>query len=204
MKASDTAVQWAKHWLYDWGGANVDLFLAIQRTLPDGWTWLPELLSALGSYWGAPAVVVLLLVWRRVQVAEAASLTVSLVQFVLGLALAITAAAVAKAVFALPRPFVVLGDAVYRAVSAPDSRYTHAQWPLGIRRRPGGGALARIGLVRQNWLASVRRCNGLVAHRAGCAFSRGRLRRRCSGLGGRRCSGPLSSTRRAKSQTLRS
>lgn len=153
MKASDTAVQWAKHWLYDWGGANVDLFLAIQRTLPDGWTWLPELLSALGSYWGAPAVVVLLLVWRRVQVAEAASLTVSLVQFVLGLALAITAVAVAKAVFALPRPFVVLGDAVYRAVSAPDSRYTmpsgHSVYVgvLAAALWPALGWSGRIGLL---------------------------------------------------------
>jgi membrane-associated phospholipid phosphatase len=38
--------------------------------------------------------------------------------------LAIAAAAIVKSVFALPRPFVVLGDAVYRAASAPDSRYT--------------------------------------------------------------------------------
>lgn len=69
MQAPDTATQWIKHWLYDWGGANVDIFLAFQRSLPDGWMWLPEALSALGSYWGAPAVVILLLVWRRVQVA---------------------------------------------------------------------------------------------------------------------------------------
>lgn len=118
------ATQWMKLWLYDWGGANVDLFQVIQRTLPDGWIWLPELLTALGSYWGAPVVVVLLLVWRRVKVAEAISLTVSLYQFLFGLALALATAALAKALLALPRPFVVLGDAVYRATSAPDSRYT--------------------------------------------------------------------------------
>ncbi|MFZ3141271.1 phosphatase PAP2 family protein [Polaromonas sp.] len=121
----DTATLWLRHWLYDWGGANINLFLDIQRNLPDGWLWLPEGLSALGSYWGAPAVVMLLLVWQRVQVRKMEPpLSVPLCRFVLGLALAIAAAALAKAVFALPRPSLVLGEAVYRAVSAPDSRYT--------------------------------------------------------------------------------
>ncbi|MDP3857715.1 MAG: phosphatase PAP2 family protein [Stagnimonas sp.] len=125
MQAPDTATQWTRHWLYDWGGANVDLFLAIQRTLPDGWIWLPEVLSAIGSYWGAPAIVVLLLVWRRIQGRQGATtLTVPLCRFVLGLTLALTTAAFAKALFALPRPFAVLGHAVYRAASAPDTRYT--------------------------------------------------------------------------------
>ena len=49
MQGLDTTTQWTKHWLYDWGGANVDLLLAIQRALPDGWLWLPEALSAFGS-----------------------------------------------------------------------------------------------------------------------------------------------------------
>lgn len=124
MQALGIESQWMKHWLYDWGGANVTLFLGIQRSLTDGWIWLPELLTALGSYWGAPVVLVLLLVWRRVKVVEAISLTVSLYQFLFGLALALATTALAKALFALPRPFVVLGDAVYRATSAPDSRYT--------------------------------------------------------------------------------
>jgi len=125
MQAPDIATQWTRHWLYDWGGANLDLFLAIQRTLPDGWIWLPEVLTALGSYWGAPAVVVLLLVWWRRQVRRGTvPLVLALCRFVLGLALALTTAALAKAVFALPRPYVVLGEAVYRAASAPDSRYT--------------------------------------------------------------------------------
>ena len=124
MQTPHTVTHWIKHWLFDWGGANVDLFQVIQRTLPDGWIWLPELLTALGSYWGAPVVVVLLLLWRRVKVAEAISLTVSLYQFLFGLALALATAALAKALLALPRPFLVLGDAVYRATSASDSRYT--------------------------------------------------------------------------------
>ena len=125
MQAIDTVEQWTRHWLYDWGGANVDLFLAIQRALPDGWIWLPEVLSIFGSYWGAPAVVVLLLVWRYIQLRQGATtLAVPLCRFVMGLTLSLATAALAKAVFAMPRPFVVLGDAIYRAASAPDSRYT--------------------------------------------------------------------------------
>jgi len=125
MQAADSSAQWAKHWLYDWDGSNVDLFLALQRGLPEGWVWLAEVLSALGSYWGAPAVVVLLLGWRRMQIEKGAvPLVVPLYTFVVGVALAIATAALAKAMFALPRPFVVLGDTVYRAASTPDSRYT--------------------------------------------------------------------------------
>lgn len=153
MQAPDIATQGIKHWLYDWGGSNVDLFLTIQRTLPDGWIWLPGFLTALGSYWGAPAVVVLLLLWRRVKVAEAVLLTVSLYQFVLGLALALATAALAKALLALPRPFVVLGDAVYRATSAPDSRYTmpsgHSVYVgvLAAALWPALGWSGRMGLL---------------------------------------------------------
>lgn len=125
MHALETATQWMKLWLYDWGGANVDLFLGIQRTLAGGWIWLPEFLSAVGSYWGAPAVVVLFLVWGRISVRGAAIPSrVALWRFALGLPLSFVAAALAKTLFALPRPFVLLGDSVYRAASAPDSRYT--------------------------------------------------------------------------------
>lgn len=125
VQAPNTATQWTGQWLYDWGGANVDLFLAIQRALPDDWIWLPEVMSVFGSYWGAPAVVVVLLIWRRMQVRQGATaLALPLCKFAMGLTLAVAVAAFAKAVFALPRPFVVLGEAVYRAGSAPDSRYT--------------------------------------------------------------------------------
>jgi membrane-associated phospholipid phosphatase len=154
MQAPGTATQWMNHWLYDWGGANVDLFLGIQRTLPDGWIWLPEFLSAVGSYWGAPAVMVLFLVWGHISDRRAAIPSrVALCRFALGLPLAIATAALAKTVFALPRPFVLLGDSVYRAASAPDSRYTMpsghavymgvlaaALWP--VLGRPG-----RIGVL---------------------------------------------------------
>ncbi|MGK2870646.1 MAG: hypothetical protein ACSLFL_00105 [Alphaproteobacteria bacterium] len=172
MQAPETAAQWTKHWLYDWGGSNVDLFLAIQRTLPDGWIWLPEVLTALGSYWGAPAVVVLLLVWRRVKVAEAVSLAVPLYQFVLGLALAIATAALAKSLLALPRPFVVLGDSVYRATSGPDSRchFLKATAPVRGRGRPVCSRLLN-GQRQQPYArnaASGRNCSGVLCTMRPC------------------------------------
>lgn len=154
MQAPDMATQWMKHWFYDWGRANVDLFLVIQRTLPDGWTWLPEFLSAVGSYWGAPAVVVLFLVLGYMSVRRAAIPSrVALGRFVLGLPLSFAAAALAKTLFALPRPFVLLGDSVYRAASAPDSRYTmpsgHAVY-MGVLTAslwPILGRTGRIGVL---------------------------------------------------------
>ena len=125
MQTLQIATQWLRHWRYDWGGANVILFQDIQRTLPDGWIWLPEFLSAGGSYWGAPAVVVLLLIWGRMQVRHTAiPVSVPLCRFAFGLPLAIAAAALTKSLFALPRPFVLLRDSVYRAAATPDSRYT--------------------------------------------------------------------------------
>lgn len=154
MQAPHTATQWTRHWLYDWGGANVDLFLVIQRALPDGWIWLPETLSAFGSYWGAPAIVVLMLVWRRRQVRERSTpLDVQLCRFVIGLVFAFAGTAVLKAMFALPRPFVVLGDAVYRVHAAPDSRYTmpsgHSVYVgvLAAALWPALGRAGRVGLL---------------------------------------------------------
>jgi len=125
MPTLETATYWLKHWLYDWGGANIKFFVVIQRTWPDGFIWLPELLSVIGSYWVGLVVVPLLLCWiwgraGKWQIVHA----VALCRFLLGLALAMTAAALAKAMFALPRPFELLGDAVYRAASIPDSQYT--------------------------------------------------------------------------------
>ena len=84
MQASGTVTELLKRWLYDWNGANVDLFLAIHRALPDGWSWLPELLSWIGSYWGTPAVVGGLLLWRfAAGNAVSRRLEVSLSKFVL-------------------------------------------------------------------------------------------------------------------------
>lgn len=114
-----------RHWLYDWGGANADIFLSINRSLPDGLLWLPEVLTWLGSYWGAPAVAVMLLAWsRRLSGRDAMRVKVAVGRFLLSVATALSVGAIAKAALAFPRPSMALGAAVFRVVGMPDSRYT--------------------------------------------------------------------------------
>lgn len=159
-----STLQPVRHWLYDWSGANVEAFLAIQRAWPDAWLWLPEVLSTVGSYWGAPAVMLLLLVRRRRQLHQgAAAHDVPVWKFVLGFVLAMAAAGLAKVAFALPRPFVVLGEAVYRAGSGPDSRYS---LPSGHSVYVGVLAVALWPLL--GWGSRL----GLLAFAAAVAWSR--------------------------------
>lgn len=113
---------WAHHWLYDWNGANRAIFLAFNTALPDAWLWLAEALTALGSYWGAPAVLALLLAVPRLARSDASKHPAA--TFVLGLMLAAGAGAFAKHALAFPRPSDVLGAAVYRAFSPPDTQYS--------------------------------------------------------------------------------
>lgn len=125
MQASQAWTDWLKHWLYDWDGANVSLFLTLNHALPEGLLWLPAALTWLGSYWGAPFVVALLLAWRRLQPPKATrQLDSAICTFVIGLVLALSAAALAKVLFALPRPLDLLGESAFRVVGTPDSRYT--------------------------------------------------------------------------------
>lgn len=133
-----------RHWLYDWGGANADLFLSINGAVPDAWLWLPESLTWLGSYWGAPAVAAMLLLRIRRQSADEASrVKRALSRFLLGVGTALSVGAAAKEAFAFPRPWTALGEAAFRVVGTPDSRYTlpsghatyvavlaAAMWPL--------------------------------------------------------------------------
>ena len=64
-----------------------------------------------------------------------------------------SAGAFAKEALALPRPFMVLGEAVYRASAAPDSQYTmpsgHATYMgvLAATLWPLLGSIPRIGLL---------------------------------------------------------
>nr|WP_082753295.1 phosphatase PAP2 family protein [uncultured Acidovorax sp.] len=144
MQAVASWGEWFRHWLYDWGGANVDIFLSINRAMPDGLLWLPEALTWLGSYWGAPAVAAVLWLWcRGLFGGDLGAVRLALSRFVVGLALALSSAAVVKVAFAFPRPWTALGESVFRVVGTPDSRYTlpsghstyvavfaAAMWPL--------------------------------------------------------------------------
>jgi membrane-associated phospholipid phosphatase len=125
MQTLASAGDWSRHWLYDWGGANVDLFLSINRAVPDAWLWLAESLTWLGSYWGAPAVAATLLLWSRsLSSGEAMRVKMALSRFVVGLLLALSVGAAAKAAFAFPRPSTALEETAFRVVGTPDSLYT--------------------------------------------------------------------------------
>ncbi|NUZ08394.1 phosphatase PAP2 family protein [Piscinibacter koreensis] len=76
-----------------------------------------SVLSAVGSYWGAPVVALLLFYWRaRVGTASAA---IAPFRFLVAFAAAMLTAAVAKPLFAFPRPADVLGHELLWVASAP-------------------------------------------------------------------------------------
>ncbi len=140
MGAADTG--WLGHWVYDWGGLNTQLMLWINAAAPSGSIAPARLLSAVGSYWGAPVVALLLFAWRTRRPSAAAAL--ALFQFMAGVAVAMAAAALAKIALAMPRPSDLLGTELTRVVGEPDSLYAfpsgHAVytavviaslWPLG-------------------------------------------------------------------------
>ncbi|KPU95650.1 PA-phosphatase [Variovorax paradoxus] len=154
MHATLISAAWLKQWLYDWGGANLNLFMFLNQAVPDQLLWLPEVLSWVGSYWGAPAIAAVLLVWRQSQAPDAArSADLALRRFVFGLVIAMSSAALLKAAFAFPRPAVVLGEGVFRIVGVPDSRYSfpsgHAAYVavLAAAIWPVAAWPGRIGLL---------------------------------------------------------
>ncbi|MBE7940728.1 MULTISPECIES: phosphatase PAP2 family protein [Ramlibacter] len=147
MQMIPATAEWARHWLYDWGGANVSVLLSVNRNLAPQWRWAAQLVSALGSYWGAPAMLALLWLFsRRPSVDLDAPARLAPWTFLVAFALAFALAAVLKPALAFPRPAVALGPGVIRALGAPDSQYSlpsgHATyaavvagtlWPL-VRR----------------------------------------------------------------------
>lgn len=164
MQAPASLGNGLRHWLYDWGGANADIFLSINRAVPDGLLWLPEALTWLGSYWGAPAVAVMLLWWsRRLSGDEAMRVKMAMSRFSLGVATALSVGAIAKAAFAFPRPSTALGESVFHVVGTPDSRYT----------MPSGHATYAAVLAAAVWplLGWPARC-ALLAFIAGVGWSR--------------------------------
>lgn len=116
---------WLRHWLYDWDGTNVALFVAVNSALRPEWVWLAHLLSAIGNYWGAPVVLALLLGWRRhAQAADGSEADVAPFRFAAALFAAMAAAAAAKVLFAFPRPALALHDVAIRVIGAADSEYS--------------------------------------------------------------------------------
>jgi membrane-associated phospholipid phosphatase len=125
MEAGVQSAAWLQHWLYDWNGPNLLLFQAINFGLPDTLVWLPVLLSAVGSYWGAPAVVAGLLAVRRASAGEHhARVTAALFTFLFALCAAMSLTALMKSGLQFPRPSEVLAGSAFRLAENEDSRYT--------------------------------------------------------------------------------
>lgn len=124
MEASLHTAAWLRHWLYDWDGANLTVFAAINSAFPDSLVWLPSLLSAVGSYWGAPVVAGLLLAARQRAVGDRRdTVTAVLCTFLFALGVAMAAAAVSKSEFVFQRPWEALEGTLFRLAHDADSKY---------------------------------------------------------------------------------
>lgn len=110
-----------RHWVYDWGGLNTQLMLWINRSMSAEWRDVARLLSALGSYWGAPVMGLLLLGWRTVKRSEPAALAPFC--FGVGVLVAMLLAWTAKSAFALPRPSDLYANVMAWVLVEPDSLY---------------------------------------------------------------------------------
>ena len=110
-----------RHWVYDWGGLNTQLMLWINRSTSADWIGMARFLSAIGSYWGAPLMGLLLLGWRVIKRTEPAALAPF--RFGLGVLVAMLLAWTAKAAFALPRPSDLYANDLVWVLGAPDSLY---------------------------------------------------------------------------------
>jgi membrane-associated phospholipid phosphatase len=110
-----------RHWVYDWGGLNTQLMLWINRSTSADWIGMARFLSAIGSYWGAPLMGLLLLGWRVIKRTEPAALAPF--RFGVGVLVAMLLAWMAKAAFALPRPSDLYANDLVWVLGAPDSLY---------------------------------------------------------------------------------
>ncbi len=110
-----------RHWVYDWGGLNTQLMLWINRSTSADWIGMARFLSAIGSYWGAPLMGLLLLGWRVIKRTEPAALAPF--RFGVGVLVAMLLTWMAKAAFALPRPSDLYANDLVWVLGAPDSLY---------------------------------------------------------------------------------
>ncbi|MES2280223.1 MAG: phosphatase PAP2 family protein [Pseudomonadota bacterium] len=97
------------------------------------------MLSAIGSYWGAPLMGVALLGWRAVKRSEPAALAPF--RFGVGVLVAILLAWTAKAAFALPRPSDLYANDMAWVLGSPDSLYAF----------PSGHAVYTAAVVASLW-----------------------------------------------------
>ena len=110
-----------RHWVYDWGGLNTQLMLWINRSMSTDWIGLARALSAIGSYWGAPVMGLLLLAWQAVKRSEPAALAPF--RFGIGVLVAMLLAWTAKVGLALSRPSDLYANDMAWVLGEPDSLY---------------------------------------------------------------------------------
>ncbi len=139
-----------RQFLYDPNGLNVTWFGTINQATPDWLAPLAQVGSAFGSYWGAPFLLIALLLWSRrlnaTTEAQAAVVRVQAQRFALGFVLAWLGVAMLKLIVDYPRPVAALPDMV-RIIGEPKLQYgfpsghaTYAMlaaaslWPLAKRR----------------------------------------------------------------------
>lgn len=121
--AATSHSSWLRYWLYDWGGWNADLLLRVNSSLPHEWVPVAEWLSLLGSYWGAPVLLIGLWAWRRAHPTHDVA-QVAPFRFVAGLLPALTMAGITKAALAFPRPAVAIPYLSITIIGEPDSLYS--------------------------------------------------------------------------------
>lgn len=141
-----TSAAWLRHWLYDWGGLNSQLMLWINQSSTLHAILVAKMLSAIGSYWGAPLVALALFWWRRL--VRSPAVAAAPVRFVAAFVVAMLVVAVAKAGFGFPRPADVLGHEMMWLAAAPDS--LHA-FPSGHSTYTGVVVASLWSLVRVRW-----------------------------------------------------
>ena len=111
--------EFLRYWLYDWAGLNTQLMLWINWRTPPGAIDVARVVSALGSYWGTPLLMLAMFQWRlRIQTAASA---VAPFRLMVALSAAMLTAALAKIAFRFPRPMDVLNDKLRWVVGTLDS-----------------------------------------------------------------------------------
>lgn len=118
----------AKHFLYDWGGANVVLFQAINRTGGELLNPLAYAGSIAGSYWGMPLLLCAMLVLARTctqrgDFLAATRLHLQARRLMVGFLCAWLSAALLKVGLDFPRPVTVLGASV-KMIGTPHDLYS--------------------------------------------------------------------------------
>lgn len=134
--------------LYSWGGVNEWLFHFINGAATQSFSLPVQLLDVAGGYWAAPAVMcgLWLLARRSDNERQAKSITDTLMVLAFAYGASLLIVSLLKVTFALPRPSLVIGEAV-QLIGEADSRYgfpsghatfsalvTSTLWPLAIKR----------------------------------------------------------------------